>query len=86
MVMVVGADSKAHQVKVETGIRQGEHVQITQGLKGGEMVVSSGAYGLPNETTVKIAEAAPPEGEKKTSSGADNEKISADDKKSAGKE
>ena len=84
-VMVVGADGKAHQVNVDTAIRQGEYVQITKGLNGGEKVVSSGAYGLPNETTVKIAEAAPPEGENGTSSG-DNEKTSADDKKTGGKE
>ncbi len=85
-VMVVGADSKAHQVNVEVGIREGDHVQITKGLNGGEKVISSGAYGLPNETTVKVAEAAPPENEKAVSSGADNEKPPADDKKPAGKE
>ncbi len=49
-VMVVGSDNKAHQVSVETGILQGDHVQITKGLSGGEKVVTSGAYGLPNDT------------------------------------
>ena len=54
-VMVVGADGKAHQVSVETGIRQGDRVQITKGLSGGEKVITSGAYGLPDNTKVKIA-------------------------------
>ena len=59
-VMVVGADGKAHQVSVETGIRQGDRVQITKGLSGGEKVIVTGAYGLPDNTKVKIAEAMPP--------------------------
>ena len=85
-VMVVGAGNKAHQVTVEAGIREGDQVQITKGLNGGERVISSGAYGLPNETKVKIAEAAPPEGEKAAPSGADNSKTSPEDTKTPGKE
>ncbi len=80
-VMVVGNDNKAHQVNVESGIRQGDHVQITKGLSGGERVITAGAYGLPNETKVKIAEAASPEGGK-----AEGEKSPADEKKPAGKD
>ena len=30
VVMIVGADGKAHQVGVETGIRQGDRLQITK--------------------------------------------------------
>lgn len=60
-VMVAGDDGKAHQVSVETGIRQGDKVQITKGLSGNEKVITIGAYGLPNDTKVKIAEASPPE-------------------------
>ena len=58
-VMIVKGD-RAHQVSVETGIRQGDRVQIAKGLSGGETVIVSGAYGLPDNTKVKIAEAAPP--------------------------
>ena len=54
-VMIVDADGRAHQVAVETGIRQGDRVQITKGLSGGETVIVSGAYGLPDNTKVKIA-------------------------------
>jgi HlyD family secretion protein len=53
-VMVVGSDSKARQVSVEPGIRNGDRVQITKGLNGGEMVITSGGYGLPDNTRVKI--------------------------------
>ena len=58
-VMVAGADGKAHQVSVEVGIRQGNRLQITKGLSGGEKIIITGAYGLPDDTRVKIAEAAP---------------------------
>ena len=53
-------DDRAHQVSVETGIREGDRVQITKGLSGGETVIVSGAYGLPDNTKVKIAEPASP--------------------------
>src|SRR5208283_1277692 len=49
-VMVAGADGKAHHVSVETGIRQGDRLQITQGLSGGEKIITAGAYGLPDNT------------------------------------
>ena len=53
-VMIV-SNNRAHQVAVETGVRQGDRVQITKGLVGGETVIVNGAYGLPNNTQVKIA-------------------------------
>jgi multidrug efflux pump subunit AcrA (membrane-fusion protein) len=85
-VMVVGDDNTAHQLNVEVGIREGDQVQITKGLKGGERVVSSGAYGLPNDTKVKVAEAEPPPSEKPASTGDDNGKTSPEAKKPGGKE
>ncbi len=59
-VMIV-KDDRAHQVSVERGIRQGDRVQITKGLSGGEAVIVTGAYGLPDNTKVKVAEPATPE-------------------------
>jgi len=56
-VMIVRQD-RANQVAVETGIRQGDRVQITKGLTGGETVIVHGAYALPDNTQVKVA---PPE-------------------------
>ncbi len=58
-VMIAGADGKAHQVSVETGIRQGDRLQITKGLTEGEKVIITGAYGLPDNTKVKVAEMTP---------------------------
>ena len=55
-VMVI-QDGKATQTEVETGIRDGNEVQVTKGLNGGETVVVRGAYGLPDKTKVKVAEA-----------------------------
>jgi HlyD family secretion protein len=59
-VMIVN-NGQAQQVSVETGIREADRLQITKGLSGGEQVIVTGAYGLPDKTKVKIAEAAPPE-------------------------
>ena len=67
-VMVVGSDEKAHQTSVEPGIRAGDRLQIAKGLSGNEKVVATGAYGLPDNTKVKIAEPTPvSESEKPTS-------------------
>lgn len=67
-VMVI-QDGKAMQAEVETGIREGELVQITKGLNGSETVIIGGSYGLPDKTKVKVAEpekpaAAKPAGDK----------------------
>jgi HlyD family secretion protein len=48
-VIVVGADNKPQQKTVKVGIRQGDDVQITDGLAAGEKVVTVGAYGLAQE-------------------------------------
>jgi HlyD family secretion protein len=63
-VMVIGTDGRAHQKTVKAGIRQGDDVQITDGLQGGERVVASGAYGLPDNTKIRIEAASQPENEK----------------------
>ncbi len=62
-VMLV-KDAHAQQVAVETGIRDADSVQITKGLAGDETVIVKGAYGLPDKTKVKVAEAAAGESEK----------------------
>ena len=60
-VMVAGSDNKAHQKTVKTGIRQGDQVQILEGLAEGERVITSGAYGLPDNTKIRIEAAAEPD-------------------------
>lgn len=53
-LMVVGSDSVAHKIDVETGIQNADSIQILSGVKPGEQVVSTGAYGLADNTKVKI--------------------------------
>jgi len=53
-VMLVGPDNRAHQKTVKVGVRQGDQVQIVEGVQAGERVVSSGAYGLPDNTAIKV--------------------------------
>jgi len=53
-VMVVTPDFVAHEVKVETGVRQGDRVQVTEGLKGGETVVTNGGVGLADKSKVQV--------------------------------
>jgi RND family efflux transporter MFP subunit len=55
-VMIV-KDNRAHQVTVEPGVREGDKLQITQGIAEGDTVIVSGGYGLPDNTQVKIEEA-----------------------------
>lgn len=53
-VMLVGPDGRAHQQAVKTGVKQGDDVQIVDGLKEGQKVVTAGAYGLPDKTKITI--------------------------------
>ena len=53
-VLVLGSDQRAHQRTVKLGIRNGDQVQITEGLKAGEQVITAGAYGLPDNTRVRV--------------------------------
>jgi RND family efflux transporter MFP subunit len=56
-VMVVDARNVAHETKVTIGTRTKDKVEITQGLKGGEIVVIEGNFSLPDGTKVEIAKA-----------------------------
>lgn len=64
-VMLIGSDNKPKQQDVKVGIRNGDNVQITDGLKPGDRVATTGAYELSTEdpdvlakTTVQIAKPA----------------------------
>jgi HlyD family secretion protein len=52
-VMLAGPDNRAHQKTVKTGVRQGDEVQILDGISEGEHVIASGAYGLPDNTRIR---------------------------------
>jgi membrane fusion protein (multidrug efflux system) len=50
-------DEKAHRVPVRVGLREGEWVEITgQGVTEGDLVVTDGAYGLPDDAKVSVQE------------------------------
>jgi len=57
-VMLVGSDNRAHQKTVKVGIRQDDQAQIAEGLQAGDRVVTSGNYGLPDNTKVRVEAAA----------------------------
>jgi HlyD family secretion protein len=52
-VMVIDSNKVAHQTKVQTGVEQDGKVQITSGLKAGDLIVGEGAFGLPDGARVK---------------------------------
>ena len=58
--MLAGSDGRAHQKAVKLGIRNGDDVQVVDGVTEGDKVVSSGAYGLPDKTKIKIEAAEAP--------------------------
>ena len=53
-VMLVGSDGRAHDKKVKVGVKQGDQIQIVEGLQAGDKVVSEGAYGLPDNSKIEI--------------------------------
>ena len=67
IVMVVGADSVAHERKVEVGVREPDKMQILSGLNPGEQVITVGGVGLEDKAKVRIEKpGAKPEGDEKT--------------------
>jgi HlyD family secretion protein len=63
-VMVAGADGRAHQKAVKVGIKQGDSVQLLEGVQAGDQVVTAGAYGLPDNTKIKIEAPPKPDADK----------------------
>jgi len=54
-VITLDSNNTPHKQKVKTGIRNGNDVQITEGLKGGERVVTVGVFELANEDDPVLA-------------------------------
>jgi HlyD family secretion protein len=64
-VIILDTDNKPHKKKVKVGIRDAGEVQVTEGLQGGERVVTVGAFALSQEDDPILAKtniqvAAPP--------------------------
>jgi HlyD family secretion protein len=79
-VMLAGSDGRAHQKTVKIGIRNGDDVQILDGVNDGDKVVATGAYGLPDKTKIKIEAAEPAEGAAERSKAGEGSKESAGSK------
>ena len=58
-VFAVGPDQKVRQLKVSTGRRDGERVEVTSGLPADARVVASGAGFLADGDTVRVVDKAP---------------------------
>ncbi len=56
-VMVVGSDGVAHKKAVTLGITDGEDVQVLSGVTAADNVITGGAYGLDENTKVKVGPA-----------------------------
>jgi multidrug efflux pump subunit AcrA (membrane-fusion protein) len=54
-VFTVGADGRAHRTIVTTGIRTPAQVQVTQGLKPGDLLITSGGYALSDGLEVRTS-------------------------------
>jgi HlyD family secretion protein len=63
-VMLAGSDNLAHEHDVKTGVRSGDSVQITEGLKEGDQVITQGALGLDDKAKIRIGTGAEPAGGK----------------------
>lgn len=53
-VMIAGSDGLAHESKIETGVRDGDNVQILSGVKPGDQVITEGALGLDDKSKIEI--------------------------------
>ena len=80
-VLVAGSDGKAHLKKVQVGIRNKDAAQIS-GINAGDPVITTGGYGLPDGTQIKIEVPEKDEG----AGGANDEKKRAAGEKSAKKD
>ncbi len=54
-VFVAGPDGKAHRTTITIGIRNLKEVQVTSGLRPGQLVITSGGYALSDGLAVKVA-------------------------------
>jgi multidrug efflux system membrane fusion protein len=55
-VFVIGSDGRAHRTDIKVGLRDGERVQVTDGIKVGDLVVTSGGYALSDGLGVRVAQ------------------------------
>jgi multidrug efflux pump subunit AcrA (membrane-fusion protein) len=54
-VFVAGPDGRAHRVNVTIGVHDGPKVQVLNGIKPGDQVITSGGYALSDGLRIRIA-------------------------------
>jgi len=54
-VFVAGLDGRAHRVNVTIGVHDGPKVQVLDGIKAGDQVITSGGYALSDGLRIRIA-------------------------------
>jgi multidrug efflux pump subunit AcrA (membrane-fusion protein) len=54
-VFVAGPDGHAHRTPVTIGIRSGDRVQVTSGVKPGDLAITSGGYALADGLKVNVS-------------------------------
>jgi RND family efflux transporter MFP subunit len=84
-VVVVGSDNIAHQTNVQLGIRGIAQTQITSGVNAGESIITTGGYGLPDKTKIKIETAETNEGDEKSGDKSDQKAEGSSDKRAPDK-
>jgi HlyD family secretion protein len=88
-VVLAGSDGKAHQKKVQVGIRSKDSAQIISGINVADPVITSGGYALPDGTRVELEKAGAEEkasadsGDDEKKGGKDTEGGKSDPKKKA---
>lgn len=55
-VFVIGADGRVHRTEIKVGLRDRDRVQVTDGIKLGDLVVTSGGYALSDGLGVRVAQ------------------------------
>ena len=68
-VVYVVKEGKASMRKVTIGLEQGQRVQVADGVRAGEMVVTAGNLNLKDGAQVQLGKAAPPPATRKASGG-----------------
>ena len=54
-VFVAGGDGRMHRKTVTVGLRSSTYVQITSGVRKGQIVITSGGYALSDGVNVKVS-------------------------------
>jgi hypothetical protein len=78
--MVIAGDSTAHKKPVTLGVQNADDVQVLTGISASDMVISTGAYGLDENTKVKIGTDPGAKGDDDNAGGKESGKPDAGDK------